>query len=186
MAGWFASLHFRSRPTVEGPDVWPASLLECIRAFARHRSRERAVRRNGWKPAYGGDPGEWQAYGLEPSELGLSSCDETIDVVEPDVEPSLDRAIRLWRASAWSGIRIDYDVPPGEAGFPDMFGACRWYVWWFRDRWHTSASIEYPTSSVGRDPRWDAWFEAFASAAARELGLERRAADQSFDPFTVE
>jgi hypothetical protein len=98
---------------------------------------------------------------------------------------SVDEAMRTWRASAWSGLFVDCELPPGESGFPEIYGTCWWYVWWYHDRWHTSLGLEYPASSVGQDERCAAWMGGFAAATSRTLDLELRADDRSLDPFTI-
>ena len=188
MSGWYVTLHFRAPPANGARDEWPVSLLEGISAFVKRRCTLRSVCRLRWRDMYGLDANEWTGFGQQPSDLDLSSSDDNLDVVETDIESSLSlsEAVRVWPASAWTGLEINYKLLPGESGYPEMFGTCRWFVWWFRDRWNVSATLEYPMSSVGRDSRWPTWFQSFASAAAHELDLELRADDRSFDPFTVE
>lgn len=163
--------------------AWPAELLEGVTTFARRRLSERAVCRLTWGHVHGMDSSEWAAFENEPSDLGLRASN-ALTIVEEDrvARLTLAEGLKAWTPTPWSGLYLDFDVPPGTTGFPEIYGACHWYIWWHHG-WRTGAMLEYPSSSVGRDARWQPWLDDFCTAAIATLGMEVciQSSDQLFE-----
>jgi len=166
MAGTYVQLCFSDR-AVDG-----LALVSALQAFARERMvLERVQRLQGHQPVFGQHPADWQASGVTPADLGLEDDAWHLDVVDRDAERTLEAALRRWPLGPWSGLCVQYRLPCGEGGFPAIVGSCWWRIWAGTDgTWRHRASIEYPFSSVGHDPRWAGWVGAFASAAEAAFG----------------
>lgn len=166
MAGTFVHLTFSNRAAN------CAELLGPLREFtAKRMSLERVQRLEGNQPVFGQLPSEWAEASVTPSDLGLEDGEWYRDVVAPDAVDTLDEALRRWAIGSWVGLCAQYLLPPGTDGFPDTYGSCWWRLWDGGDgAWRHSASIQYPVSSVRRDPRWPGWMDDFVAAAEAAFG----------------
>ncbi|MBK9036578.1 MAG: hypothetical protein IPL61_35900 [Myxococcales bacterium] len=171
MAGTFQTLRFVG-PLGGARSTWPAALFDGIAQHARGRGEVRAIRRLVWRDVHGLAASAWDQLGVQPSDLEVVPSGEAL-TVEDRADAggaSMREVLTAWPASPWAGVCVELDLWAGPDGFPAIFGACHWFVWWFTDRWCVSAMVEYPTSSVARDPRWTAWIGAFHADAADALG----------------
>jgi hypothetical protein len=150
-----------------------AELVERLRVFAQGRMSFRGVARlEGTQPVLGQLPVEWRATGVTPGDLGLEDDEWYMDVLEESWTQALtiEQALERWPIGPWVGLCIDYDLPPGRDDFPSIYGACWWRIWLGADHtWHHTASIEFPTSSVGADERWAGWLGVFIADAERHF-----------------
>lgn len=175
MAGTFLTLHFERDGAWTDATRWPVDVFQGIERHARGRATERAVHRLGWGEIYGNAPEEWEALGVSPADLGLDAGDAP-PCLDPNATLQSD-GVPSWPASPWTGACIDFDLVPGHDGFPEIYGALSWYVFFHDDRWQVQASIEYPMSSVRHDERWAVFIETFVRDAQRALGCRVRPID---------
>jgi hypothetical protein len=117
-------------------------------------------------------PEMWESLGLDPAELGAGDDDVGAMMLSVDVGAcvALDAARRRWPASRWAGLYVGFDLPPG-ADYPEIWGALHAWLWWFDRQWRLRFTIEYPSSLVGRDPRWPAWRDALVDELGHAVGV---------------
>ncbi|HVL61484.1 MAG TPA: hypothetical protein VM430_08760 [Microbacterium sp.] len=161
MAGTFAYLRFR--PTAADP----RSIVERLRTFTKGRLSERAVAQLEWPEVEGASAEEWELAGCRPSTFDLTPNDCSDDVLRRTRTATLTsrEAIGHFRLDPWHGLFIDLEIPPGPEDYPDISGSCQWYVWLAGGAWQQAVAIEFPTSSVGRDPRWHSWLRGWIDDA---------------------
>jgi hypothetical protein len=172
VAGTFLTLRFELDDARIDATCWPVDVFRGIALHARGRATERAVHRLGWGETFGAAPEEWEALAVWPADLGASD-------IPPFLMHDADATLRSdgvpsWPASPWTGACLHLALVPGQDGFPEIFGSLSWLVFFYDDRWHVHASIEYPSSSVGRDERWLGFIETLAQEAQRALGCRVR------------
>lgn len=167
MAGLHVALDLPPICVASSPERWPAGLLDGIVALARGRAVERGARRLSWFRVHGLEPSAWSECGLKPEDL-LPSDPAPLDLLTSVEEPLLpvSTARTRWAASAWGGLALHYDVPPGD--FPSTWGSLHWQLWW-HGGWRVRATLEYPLSAPRHDPRWAGWLAELEREAASKL-----------------
>jgi len=162
--------------------VWPDVIISGITRFGRGRLRERHVCRLGWRDIHGMQARDWAALGETPDVLGSDPDEDpaALEVVDTDraAQHSLATAARAWSASPWTGLSIACEIVP--TSFPDTYGTCHWYVWWY-GHWRVRAAIEYPSSAPSRDARFPTWLDDFTRAAGDALGAAEVTTSSSAD-----
>jgi len=149
MAGTYRSLELP--PAGDGH-----ALAHRIDAAVRRRFVLRGVSPLRWPDVYGLDADAWALTEQEPHDLGLVEA----DLVDAPRERAADgaEAMGRWPLSPWSGgLCWHFDLPPRD--WPTIWGSGGWQLWRGEGVWCQRMWVEWPMSSVGRDPRWPAWWD---------------------------